>query len=127
MTYSTKLTCPIQRTIAFVGDKWKIIVLHTLTTGTKRFGELQRAMEGITPKVLTRQLRDLERDGLVARHVHPQVPPRVDYTLTPLGESLMPVLKQLHDWAVAHADEIAGARAREEMRDDDRRVKDSAA
>ena len=127
MTYSTKLTCPIQRTIAFVGDKWKIIVLHTLTTGTKRFGELQRAMEGITPKVLTRQLRDLERDGLVARHVHPQVPPRVDYSLTPLGESLMPVLKQLHDWAVAHADEIAGARAREEMRDDDRRVKDSAA
>jgi DNA-binding HxlR family transcriptional regulator len=127
MTYSTKLTCPIQRTISFVGDKWKIIVLHTLTAGTKRFGELQRAMEGITPKVLTRQLRDLERDGLVARHVHPQVPPRVDYTLTPLGESLMPVLKQLHDWAVAHADEIAGARAREEMRDDDRRVKDSAA
>ena len=120
MTYSTKLTCPIQRTIAFVGDKWKIIVLHTLTTGTKRFGELQRAMEGITPKVLTRQLRDLERDGLVARRVHPQVPPRVDYSLTPLGESLMPVLKQLHDWAVAHADEIAMAQGRAEMRDDER-------
>src|SRR5215472_2337401 len=132
MTYSTKLTCPIQRTIAFVGDKWKIIVLHTLTTGTKRFGELQRAMEGITPKVLTRQLRDLERDGLVARHVHPQVPPRVDYSLTPLGESLMPVLRQLHDWAVEHADEIAGARAREEARGDETREherveKDSAA
>lgn len=127
MTYSTKLTCPIQRTIAFVGDKWKIIVLHTLTTGTKRFGELQRAMEGITPKVLTRQLRDLERDGLVARRVHPQVPPRVDYSLTPLGESLMPVLKQLHDWAVAHADEIAGAQARDEVREDERHEKDSAA
>lgn len=127
MTYSTKLTCPIQRTIAFVGDKWKIIVLHTLTTGTKRFGELQRAMEGITPKVLTRQLRDLERDGLVARRVHPQVPPRVDYSLTPLGESLMPVLNQLHEWAVAHADEIAGARARDEAREDERHEKDSAA
>jgi len=126
MTYSTKLTCPIQRTIAFVGDKWKIIVLHTLTTGTKRFGELQRAMEGITPKVLTRQLRDLERDGLVARHVHPQVPPRVDYSLTPLGESLMPVLNQLHEWAVAHADEIAGARAREEAREDEDHVHERA-
>ena len=103
MTYSTKLTCPIQRTIALIGDKWKILVLCTLADGTKRFGELQRAMEGITPKVLTRQLRDLERDGLVARQVYPQVPPRVDYSLTPLGESLMPILGQLHDWAVKNS------------------------
>src|SRR5437870_13700604 len=100
MTYNTKLTCPIQRTIALIGDKWKIIVLCTLMDGTKRFGELQRAMEGITPKVLTRQLRDLERDGLIQREVYPQVPPRVDYSLTPLGRSLMPVLNQLHQWAV---------------------------
>ena len=106
MTYSTKLTCPIQRTIALIGDKWKILVLCTLAPGTKRFGELQRAMEGITPKVLTRQLRDLERDGLVARQVFPQVPPRVDYSLTPLGESLMPILGQLHDWAVANSDAL---------------------
>lgn len=132
MTYSTKLTCPIQRTIAFVGDKWKIIVLHTLMDGTKRFGELQRLMEGITPKVLTRQLRDLERDGLVRREVHPQVPPRVDYSLTPLGTSLMPVLHQLHEWAVAHADEIAGARASEHhavarAEHGERRAGDSAA
>lgn len=100
MTYSTKLTCPIQRTIALIGDKWKILVLCTLMDGTKRFGELQRAMEGITPKVLTRQLRDLERDGLIERQVYPQVPPRVDYSLTPLGLSLMPILQQLHQWAV---------------------------
>lgn len=111
MTYSTKLTCPIQRTIALIGDKWKILVLCTLADGTKRFGELQRAMEGITPKVLTRQLRDLERDGLVARQVYPQVPPRVDYSLTPLGESLMPILGQLHDWAVKNSAALLAAHA----------------
>lgn len=100
MTYSTKLSCPIQRTIALIGDKWKIIVICTLKDGTKRFGEIQRAMEGITPKVLTRQLRDLERDGIIDRTVYPQVPPRVEYSLTPLGRSLLPILGQLHDWAV---------------------------
>jgi DNA-binding HxlR family transcriptional regulator len=103
MTYATKLTCPIQQTIALIGDKWKILVLCTLRDGTKRFGELQRALDGITPKVLTRQLRDLERDGLIARQIFPQVPPRVDYSLTPLGLSLMPILNQLHEWAVANS------------------------
>src|SRR5215472_19147342 len=103
MTYSTKLACPIQRTIALIGDKWKIIVICTLKGGTKRFGEIQREMEGITPKVLTRQLRDLERDGLVDRTVYPQVPPRVEYSLTALGRSLLPILGQLHDWAVTNS------------------------
>ena len=103
MTYETKLTCPIQQTIALIGDKWKILVLCTLSDGTKRFGELQRALNGITPKVLTRQLRDLERDGLIAREIFPQVPPRVDYSLTPLGLSLMPILGQLHEWAVKNS------------------------
>lgn len=113
MTYNTKLTCPIQRTIALIGDKWKIIVLCTLKDGTKRFGELQRAMEGITPKVLTRQLRDLERDGLIAREVYPQVPPRVEYTLTPLGLSLMPILNQLHQWAVANSAALLSSHAKD--------------
>jgi DNA-binding HxlR family transcriptional regulator len=103
MTYDTKLACPIQRTIALIGDKWKILVICTLRDGTKRFGELQRSMQGITPKVLTRQLRDLERDGIVEREVFAQVPPRVEYSLTPLGTSLLPILGQLHDWAVAHS------------------------
>ena len=114
MTYATKLSCPIQRTIALIGDKWKIIVLCTLIDGTKRFGELQRAMEGITPKVLTRQLRDLERDGLIQREVFPQVPPRVDYSLTPLGLSLMPILEQLHQWAVANAGALLASHTKDE-------------
>jgi DNA-binding HxlR family transcriptional regulator len=103
MTYRTKLSCPIQQTIALIGDKWKIIVICTLAEGTKRFGELQRAMDGITPKVLTRQLRDLERDGLVQRTVFPEVPPRVEYALTTLGRSLLPILGQLHEWAVENS------------------------
>ena len=111
MTYSTKLTCPIQRTLTLISDKWKILVLCTLRDGTKRFGELQRALEGITPKVLTRQLRDLERDGLISRAVFPQVPPRVDYSLTPLGLSLMPILNQLHDWAVKNSGALMAAHA----------------
>jgi len=103
LTYKTKLTCPIQRTIALIGDKWKIIVVCTLSDGKKRFSELQRAMEGITPKVLTRQLRDLERDGLLDRTVYAEVPPRVEYELSTLGRSLMPILGQLHEWAVANS------------------------
>jgi DNA-binding HxlR family transcriptional regulator len=110
MTYETKLTCPIQQTIALIGDKWKILVLCTLRDGTKRFGELQRTLNGITPKVLTRQLRDLERDGLISREIFPQVPPRVDYSLTPLGLSLMPILNQLHEWAVKNSSALLASR-----------------
>ena len=87
MTYSTKLTCPIQRTIAMIADKWKVIVIANLGEGTMRFRELQRAMQGVTPKVLTRQLRDLEHDGLVTRKAYAEIPPRVEYSLTALGRS----------------------------------------
>ncbi|MBC5804874.1 MAG: transcriptional regulator [Candidatus Eremiobacter antarcticus] len=106
MAYSTKLVCPIQRTVAMIADKWKVIVIANLGEGTKRFRELQRAMQGVTPKVLTRQLRDLEHDGLVSRKAYAEVPPRVEYTLTPLGRSLLPVLQQLHHWAVANSDSL---------------------
>src|SRR6516225_4226608 len=88
VTYSTKLVCPIQRTMAMIADKWKVIVIANLGDGTKRFRELQRAMAGVTPKVLTRQLRDLEHDGLVSRVAYAEIPPRVEYSLTPLGRSL---------------------------------------
>jgi DNA-binding HxlR family transcriptional regulator len=114
VTYTTKLTCPIQQTVALIGDKWKILVICTLKGGTKRFGELQRALNGITPKVLTRQLRDLERDGLVSRAVFAEVPPRVEYALTPLGLSLLPVLDQLHDWATRNSALLLARRAKPE-------------
>jgi DNA-binding HxlR family transcriptional regulator len=103
MTYETKLACPIQRTMAMIADKWKVIVIYHLGQRTMRFGELQRALEGITPKVLTRQLRDLEGDGLVSRRVHAEIPPRVEYSLTNLGRELIPILDQLHDWATRNS------------------------
>lgn len=107
MGYKTKLACPIQRTVALISDKWKVLIVCILADGTKRFGELQRALEGITPTVLTRALRDLEASGLVKRQVYAEVPPRVEYSLEPLGESLLPILQQLHDWAEKHADRLA--------------------
>jgi DNA-binding HxlR family transcriptional regulator len=103
MTYETKLACPIQRTMAMIADKWKVIVIYNLGQRTMRFGELQRALEGITPKVLTRQLRDLEGDGLVSRRVHAEIPPRVEYSLTNLGRELLPILDQLHEWATRNS------------------------
>ena len=106
MTYETKLACPIQRSMAMIADKWKVIVIFNLGQGTMRFGELQRALEGITPKVLTRQLRDLEADGLVSRRVHPEIPPRVEYSLTPFGRELLPILDQLHTWAMRNSKKL---------------------
>ena len=110
MTYETKLACPIQRTMAMIADKWKVVVLYSLGQRTMRFGELQRALEGITPKVLTRQLRDLEGDGLVARRVHAEIPPRVEYSLTNLGRELLPIFDELHHWATRNAEALLARR-----------------
>ena len=106
MTYATRLACPVQRTMAMIADKWKVVIIVNLDNHTMRFGELQRALEGITPKVLTRQLRDLEADGLVSRHVYAEIPPRVEYSLTPLGRELLPILGQLHDWATRNSAQL---------------------
>ncbi|HKW45298.1 MAG TPA: helix-turn-helix domain-containing protein [Candidatus Eremiobacteraceae bacterium] len=100
----------MQRTIALMGDKWKILVFLALSDGSKRFGQVQRTLEGVTAKVLTRQLRDLERDGFLTRAVHAEIPPRVEYELTDLGRSFLPIVHQLKDWSEAHADELGGRR-----------------
>src|ERR1700736_6242422 len=103
MSYDTQLTCPVQRTIALMGDKWKILVFLVLSDGTRRFGQIQRTLEGVTAKVLTRQLRDLERDGFLTRTVHAEIPPRVEYELTELGKSFWSIVQQLKYWSEAHA------------------------
>ena len=77
--------CPAEVTLAVIGGRWKVIILYQLFQGVKRFSELQRAIKGITQKMLTQQLREMERDGIVQRTVYPQVPPKVEYQLTPLG------------------------------------------
>lgn len=90
--------CPAEYTLALIGGRWKIPLIFHLMAGRKRFSELSRALQGITQKVLTQQLREMEREGLVARRVYAQVPPRVDYSLTELGMSLRPVVDAMCRW-----------------------------
>jgi len=91
-------SCPIDSTLKVIGGRWKTAVLYHLSSGTKRFGELRRQLPNITQRMLTLQLRELEAAGLVRRTVYAEVPPRVEYDLTPWGESLRPVLDALSDW-----------------------------
>ncbi|WP_460706133.1 winged helix-turn-helix transcriptional regulator [Myceligenerans halotolerans] len=99
--------CPVEVAIAVVGGSWKMTVVKHLLGGPLRFGVLNRAVGPVTPRVLTRQLRDLEADGIVHREVYPEVPPRVEYSLTPLGESLAGLVEDLNRWGKTYADRLA--------------------
>ncbi|ABA20687.1 Predicted transcriptional regulator [Trichormus variabilis ATCC 29413] len=97
-----KLTCEVETTLKVIGGRWKVLIIRELMLGIKRFGELQRALPGITQKMLTQQLREMEDDGIIHRQVYAQIPPKVEYSLTPLGESLQPILYAMHEWGVKH-------------------------
>lgn len=105
-------TCPARQVLDLVADKWAVLVLYALEPGTRRTGELQRTVTGISAKMLTQTLRDLEHNGLVSRTVHPVVPPHVDYALTPLGRTLSATLGSLCRWAEDHLPEVEEARRR---------------
>src|SRR5699024_2458081 len=90
--------CPVETTLMLIGDKWKVLILRDLLPGTKRFGELKKSIGNVSQKVLTAQLRDMEEKGLVHRQVYAEVPPRVEYSLTELGQSLKPILDAMWDW-----------------------------
>ncbi len=94
--------CSVARTVELVGGKWKGVILYYLLDRTLRFTELRRTIPGITPRMLTLQLRELEADGLVERTVYPVVPPRVEYALTPFGRTLSPVIRAMADWGRRH-------------------------
>ena len=104
-------SCRVRSVLNRVGDKWAIYVVDRLGQGPRRFTELNRGIDGITARMLTVTLRGLERDGILTRTVHAAVPPRVDYELTPLGETLLDTIGQLVAWADAHIGEIETARA----------------
>lgn len=91
-------SCAVETTIAIIGGRWKVLILRELLGGVKRFNELHRSLTGITQKMLTQQLREMEDDGIVHREVYQQVPPKVEYSLTPLGQSLEPILAIMHEW-----------------------------
>ena len=90
--------CPVEITLILMGDRWKILIVRDLLTGTKRFGELKKSLTGISQKVLTSHLRALEANGLVNRKVYAEVPPKVEYSLTETGESLKTVLDSMQEW-----------------------------
>lgn len=92
------VSCPAEATLGVVGGRWKVPILWHLLDGTRRFSELRRALGNVTPKMLAQQLRELERDGVVARKVYPQVPPKVEYSLTERGRSLRPVVDSMCQW-----------------------------
>ena len=97
-----KFGCPVEITLALLGNKWKVFILRELFKGTKRFSELSRGISGISQKMLTQQLRQMENDNLVERKVYAEVPPRVEYSITETGESLKPILDEMHRWGAAY-------------------------
>ena len=102
--------CPSRQVLDRIGDTWSVLIVTLLAGGPQRYTTLQRQIEGISPKMLTQTLRALERDGLITRTVQAVVPPRVDYALTPLGDSLFDLVAALEKWAVNHMDDVLAAR-----------------
>jgi DNA-binding HxlR family transcriptional regulator len=109
--------CRASEVLGRVGDKWSLQVIFCLGGGTRRFSDLKRAIEGISQRMLTVTLRGLERDGIVTRTMYPVMPPRVDYALTPMGDTLFDAAGILVRWAHAHLDEIEAARAAYDARE----------
>src|ERR1700733_12607835 len=108
-TGSEPSACRAREVLQRVGDKWSMYVIDLLGQGTMRFSELHRSVDGITARMLTVTLRGLERDGIVTRTIHPVIPPRVDYALTPMGRTLLDAIGALVSWADGHLPEISAA------------------
>ena len=100
--------CPVETTLTLISDKWKVLILRDLMPGTKRFGELKKSIGTVSQKVLTAQLREMEQSGLLIRTVYPEVPPRVEYTLTELGRSLKPILDAMQSWGEEYKEKNQG-------------------
>lgn len=95
--------CPVERALEVIGGKWTMLILRELYVGTRRFGELRVALAGISPKTLTERLRILEQQGIVARKIYPEVPPRVEYSLTGRGRTLGPIIEAMREWGAQQA------------------------
>lgn len=108
--YDCDFGCPVEACVEVIGGKWKGVILFHLLGGTKRFNELMRLMPAVTQRMLTRQLRELEADQVVQRKVYPEVPPKVEYSLTEFGRTLEPVLKTLQGWGTTYLEQITRIR-----------------
>ncbi|WP_340818448.1 helix-turn-helix domain-containing protein [Methanolobus sp. WCC4] len=94
--------CPVEATLDIIGGKWKPLILWQLKENTLRYNALQQTLPGISPRMLTKQLRELEEDGVIRRKMYPEIPPRVEYSLTDLGRTIIPVLESLCQWGIEH-------------------------
>jgi DNA-binding HxlR family transcriptional regulator len=108
--YDCNFGCPVEACVEVIGGKWKGVILFHLLGGTRRFNELQRLIPGVTQRMLTRQLRELEDDQVIERRVYPEIPPRVEYSLTPFGHTLEPVLRTLQKWGMTYLGRITEIR-----------------
>ena len=108
--YDCNFGCPVEACLEVIGGKWKGVILYHLLGGTKRFNELRRLMPAVTQRMLTRQLRELEADQIVIRTVFPEVPPKVEYSLTDFGKTLEPILSMLQKWGAQYLDQITEIR-----------------
>ena len=97
--------CPVATTVSLIGSKWKLLIMRNLLARPWRFNELQKSIDGISQKALTEALRSMEADGIVIRTVYPEVPPRVEYSLTELGESMRPIIKSMENWGKAYKEQ----------------------
>ncbi len=98
ITCCSEKECPVSRCMSVIGGKWKIIILYALQNGTNRFGMLQKSINTISKQMLTTQLRELEKDSIITREIFPEIPPRVEYTITPLGKTLFPIIEAMDTW-----------------------------
>ena len=105
--YNCNEGCPVEATLALIGGKWKGVILYHLLSDTIRFNELRRLMPGVTQRMLTKQLRELEADGLILRKVYAEVPPRVEYSMAEYGLTLAPIITALQKWGTAHLEKMA--------------------
>lgn len=104
--YENQYGCPVLATLEVVGGRWKGVILFHLLDGTKRFNELRRLLPDVSQRVLTLQLRELERDGVVHRKVYAEVPPKVEYSLTAFGQTLEPILTTMRDWGAEYVERL---------------------
>ena len=98
--------CPVATTVSLIGSKWKLLIMRNLLVRPWRFNELQKSLDGISQKVLTDSLRSMEADGIITRTVYPEVPPRVEYALSELGESMRPIIKSMEAWGNNYKQEL---------------------
>ena len=97
--------CPVATTVALIGSKWKLLIIRNLLARPWRFNELKKDLEGISQKVLTDSLRSMEADGIITRTVYPEVPPKVEYALSDLGESMRPIIQSMEAWGIAYKEQ----------------------